>query len=262
MDGHRRKSGRATGLFNGGGGEHFRDFGWGHEVLLPRASRPVGVERLISWRILDRSDLSVFRRNPLPGVKSTLRAEIEHRLQPFSDAPNTFQNDVAHAFRATDHFGPYQALAGASMHMELPFYERAIFACSISASPRHRSFHRLMRAMIARLGPALAAIETDTGGPAEPLRLANAHRFAAYPVRRARKFAGRVNHRLARRPLAGPLPLRIASRAGLVARSVPRGGWTLRRCARRRSTTPPASGRSWTKRPPPRPRSTGRSSAG
>jgi asparagine synthase (glutamine-hydrolysing) len=202
MAGHRRKAASAVELLNGGGGEHFRDYAWGHELLRPGRSRGVSIDRLISWRILNPIDRSIFRADPAAAVAAGLREELERRLAPFAAAPNTFQNDVAYAFKATGHFGAYQAVAGADLHMELPFYSRAAFVCAISASPRHRAYHRLMREMMHRLDPALAAVPTETGGPAEPLRPGNLHRFAAYPWRRGRRFAARVRGRLA--PAGGP----------------------------------------------------------
>jgi hypothetical protein len=215
MDGHRRKAETATELLNGGGGEHFRDYAWGHELLRAGRSRGVSVDRLIAWRILSPIDRSVFRADPAEAVAAGLREELERRLAPFAGAPNTFQNDVAYAFKATGHFGAYQALAGADLHMELPFYSRATFVCAISASPRHRAYHRLMREMMFRLDPALAAIRTETGGPAAPLRPGNLHRFAAYPWRRGRRFAARVRGRL--RPASGPPSPALLARGRLIA---------------------------------------------
>jgi hypothetical protein len=215
MAGHRRKAETAVALLNGGGGEHFRDYAWGHELLGAGRSGGVSIDRLIAWRILNPVDRSVFRADPAAAVSAGLREELEHRLAPFAAAPKTFQNDVAYAFKATGHFGAYQAVAGADLHMELPFYSRASFGCAISAAPRHRAYHRLMREMMFRLDPALAAVRTETGGPAEPLRPGNLHRFAAYPWRRGRRFAARVRGRLA--PAGGPPSPALLARGQAIA---------------------------------------------
>jgi hypothetical protein len=53
-----------------------------------------------------------------------------------------------------------------------------------------------MRAMMGRLDPRIAAIPTETGGPAEPLRPGNLHRFAPYAWRRGARFAVRARGRL------------------------------------------------------------------
>jgi len=80
--------------------------------------------------------------------------------------------------------------------MELPFYLKSVFSTAISAAPRHRNFHRLMREMMRLLDPRIAAIQTETGGPAEPLRLGNLHRFAPYPWRRGKRFGARLRGRV------------------------------------------------------------------
>ncbi len=54
------------------------------------------------------------------------------------------------------------------MDLEVPFFLRPVFLSVISIAPRHRRLHRLMREMMRRLDPAIAAIPTETGGPAEP----------------------------------------------------------------------------------------------
>ncbi len=196
MQGHRRKGEVESMLFNGGGGEHYRDYPWGQELWAAGRSNSVNFDRLIAWRVLAPVDLTVFREDPTPSVVSNVRAALEQRVEPFSSHPNTFQCDLLYAFKATGHFGAYQATAGAWVHMELPFYLKSVFTTAISASPRHRNYHRLMREMMRRLDPAIAAIPTETGGPAEPLGLRNLHRFAPYPWRRGRRFVSRLRGRV------------------------------------------------------------------
>ena len=218
MLGHQRKSEAGSTLLNGGGGEHYRDYPWGQELLGAGRSGPVRLDRLIAWRVLSPLDLSAFREDPTPAVIANVRAELEQRVAPFSSAPKTFQCDLLYAFKATGHFGAYQATAGAWVHMELPFYLRSTFTTAISASPRHRNFHRLMREMMRQLDPALAALPTETGGPAEPLRIGNAHRFTAYPWRRGKRFASRLRGRvLGGRGDASPTP-QEAARGELIGR--------------------------------------------
>jgi asparagine synthetase B (glutamine-hydrolysing) len=196
MEGHRAKRAGGERLLNGGGGEHFRDYPWGHELLRAGRSRQVAFDRLIAWRVLGPLDLGIFRRDPTASVVADVRAELELRVAPFAGTPNTFQDDLLYAFKATGHFGAFQAASGGNMRVELPFYDRDIFGTAISASPRHRAYHRLMREMIHRLDPAIAALPTETGGPAEPVRLANLPRFAPYAWRRGARFAGRLRGRL------------------------------------------------------------------
>jgi glutamine amidotransferase-like protein len=196
MQGHRSKAEVESLLFNGGGGEHFRDYPWGQELWAAGRSTTVNFERLLAWRVLGPIDLGLFRTDPTPAVAAALQAELEARVEPFAGAPNTFQCDLLYAFKATGHFGAYQSTAGAWEHMELPFYLKPVFTTAISSSPRHRNLHRLMREMMRLLDPTIAAIQTETGGPAEPLRIGNLHRFAPYPWRRGRRFASRLRGRI------------------------------------------------------------------
>jgi len=219
MQGHREKGATESMLLNGGGGEHYRDYPWGQELWAAGRSRTVNFERLIAWRVLSPLDLSVFRQDPTPAAAAGARAELEARVEPFAATPNTFQCDLLYALKATGHFGAYQSTAGAWEHMELPFYLKPVFTSAISASPRHRNYHRLMREMMRRLDPRIAAIQTETGGPAEPLTLRNAHRFAPYPWRRGRRFASRLRGRVLGTGDASPEPTAIdRARADLFAR--------------------------------------------
>jgi hypothetical protein len=219
MQGHRSKAEVESLLFNGGGGEHFRDYPWGQELWAAGRSTTVNFDRLLAWRVFGPIDLGVFRTDPTPAVAAALRAELEARVEPFAGAPNTFQCDLLYAFKATGHFGAYQSTAGAWEHMELPFYLKPVFTTAISSSPRHRNLHRLMREMMRLLDPAIAAIQTETGGPAEPLRIGNLHRFAPYPWRRGRRFASRLRGRILPSSAATSQPSVLeAARGELVGR--------------------------------------------
>jgi hypothetical protein len=196
LRGHREKSEAGTLLLNGGGGEEFRDHPWGHELAAAGRSSTVNYARLIAWRILLPVDLSAMRSDPTGAVTAAFREQLEARARPFEATPNTFQDDLLYAYKMTGHSGAYQAAAGASLDLEVPFYLRPILFNVIGVAPRHRRFHRLMRAMTGRLDPGIAAIPTETGGPAEPLRPGNLHRFAPYAWRRGRRLAVRARGRL------------------------------------------------------------------
>jgi Glutamine amidotransferase domain len=192
IEGHREKAATETALLNGGGGEHFRDFPWSHELFAAGRSTTANLERFVRWRLLGPLDLSVFAGDPTAAAAARLVEELEHRTEPFAAMPNTFQGDVVYAYKSTGHFGAYQAAADGWVHMELPFYLSSLWTTTTSISPRHRNFHRLMRETMSLLDPTIAAIQTETGGPAEPLRPGNAYRFAPYVWRRGKRFAARV----------------------------------------------------------------------
>ncbi len=196
LDAHRRKAEVESLLLNGGGGEEFRDHPWGHELLGAGRSSKVSYDRLIKWRLLLPVDLSPLRDDPTERVTAAFREELSTRVRPFEQMPNTFQGDFLYAFKMTGHSGAYQAAAGATIDLEVPFYLKPTLLNVISTALRHRRFHRLMRTMMAELDPRVAALPTETGGPAEPPRPGNLHRFAPYGWRRARRFAVRARGRL------------------------------------------------------------------
>jgi hypothetical protein len=220
MQAHREKSSAATTLLNGGGGEEFRDHPWGHELFAAGRSSRVDYERLLSWRIMLPVDLPPLRQNAAAAVGDAVRKELEWRAQPFTGQRNTFQDDILYAYKMTGHSGAYQAAAGAWIDLEVPFFGRPLLSALMSVPPRHRRFHRLMREMMSRLDPAVAALPTETGGPAEPPRLQNLHRFAPYAWRRGRRFGHRVRARLPQYPdrPGGPAAEPEAAKAALIGR--------------------------------------------
>jgi hypothetical protein len=216
--GHRQKAEREPLLLNGGGGEEFRDHPWGHELFAAGRTSKVGYDRLIAWRILLPVDLSALRDDPGDRVAALFREELEARARPFASEPNSFQDDLLYALKMTGHSGAYQAAGGGAMDVEVPFYLRPILGTVISFSLRNRRFHRLMREMTRQLDPRAAALPTESGGPAEPVRAGNLHRFAPYAWRRGRRFAHRARGRLSDRSGPEPPPgASEAARAALVA---------------------------------------------
>jgi hypothetical protein len=82
----------------------------------------------------------------------------------------------------------------------MPYFFKPIFTAAVSTNHRHRSSHRLMRRMLQALDPAVAAVETDAGGPASPMTVRNSHRFAPYYATLARRAARKVAQRVRPHP--------------------------------------------------------------
>jgi hypothetical protein len=154
--------------------------------------------------------MSMLRDDPTLEVEDYCRRQLLRRAAPYADEPNTTQIDVMYAYKSTGHFGAYRSASEAELRTEMPFYYRDLFTASFSAHHRWRNWHRLQRGIIARLDPAVAAVPTTLGGPAEPLRPTNAHRFVPYIAdlagAAARKLRGRE------RPPASPAAADDASR--------------------------------------------------
>ena len=67
-----------------------------------------------------------------------------------------------------------------------------VFSTAMSTNYRYRSNRVLMRAMIERLNPRVAAISTTSGGSAQPWRLATTHRLIPYYVWTARRVVTKI----------------------------------------------------------------------
>jgi hypothetical protein len=206
---HREKGRLAPSLLTGGGGEHFRSFAWQQEFLKAGRSSDVNWENWLRMRLLPPLPAPIFRRDRSPEVRAELRRRMQDWVGPYSDEPNTFQLDLLYAFKSTGHFGAYRSAAAAFLDAQLPFYFKPIFTAVTSTNFRFRNNHRLQRHVIARLNQDLAAVETATGGPAEPQRLSNLHRFAPYYGRIARKAVNKVSQKAVGRPV---LPSRRPAR--------------------------------------------------
>jgi hypothetical protein len=206
----------------GGGGEHFRGFAWRQEFLQAGRSSRVNMDNWLDMRLLHPLNTDIFTSDPTPEVREDFRERMVRRAEPYSGEPNTTQLDVMYAYKVTGHFGAFLSADGAFLRSRLPFYFRPTFAAAFSTNYRHRDNHRLMRHMINRLDPTIAAVRTVTGGPAQPWRLSNLHRFAPYYTDVARRAVAKLSHRAIGRavlaPRKPPNPAKERARITLVRR--------------------------------------------
>ena len=202
---HSQMSERHPSVLYAGGGEHLRGYCWRQEF--PRAGKTtrVSFDNWVDLRLLHPLNLSVFPEDPTPEVRADVLARMKKWVEPYSDELNTTQCDVMFVYKMTGHFGIYRSADAAFINAEVPLYSKAMYKAAISINHRHRRNHRLVRHMISRLDPRAAAIETDSGGPAEPWRLTNLHRFAPYYTQLGRKAANKVGQKFLGRRLVRPV---------------------------------------------------------
>jgi hypothetical protein len=158
--------------------------------------------------VMPREDMSVLRSDPTEQVEAYAREVLGRSAQILADQPNTTQLDAVYIARTVGHFGAYRCAAEAFVRSELPAYYKGLFNAGFSASHRHRNGHKLHRATIERVNPTVSAVETERGGPAQRMRLDNAHRFAPYYVR-----LGKMAVRKVRREPSPPKAEGVAERA-------------------------------------------------
>jgi hypothetical protein len=167
-------------LLTGGGGEHFQYYAWQTEFAQAGRSKHFSVDRLVRMRMLGSVDTSVFADFPARDVERDIADRCVAWIGPYRDELNTRQLDLIYAYKMMGHFGAFTGAASSVLRAELPFYLREVFLSTFSTHHRHRVGHRLMRHMLQFLEPRAAALRTTSGGPGEPMRLANLHRFLPY----------------------------------------------------------------------------------
>jgi hypothetical protein len=205
--GHAQKSLEQTSLLLGGGHEHFRGHTWQQEFLRAGRSKQVNFDNLLDMRWMAQPvNTSMLQRDPSPEIRADLAARARTWAAPYAGEPNTVQLDVLHAHRMVGHFGAFATAGGAFLHVQVPAYFKPVFTTAFSTSFRHRLNHRLMRHMIRRLDPRIAALATTAGGPAEPWRAANLHRFVPYFAKIGRRAVTKLSRRAIGRGLLAARP--------------------------------------------------------
>jgi hypothetical protein len=190
---HEEKRAHSTTLLTGGGGEHFQYYAWQTEFARAGRSTKVDVDAWARMRMLGPAvDTSLFARYSQRQVEGDLRDRSVAWIAPYRDEVNTRQLDLLYAYKMMGHFGAYTGAASSVLRAELPFYTRPVFRAAFSTSHRHRNGHRLMGHMIEGLEPRASTVTTTRGGPAQPLRLTNLHRFAPYYARLGSKAVQKV----------------------------------------------------------------------
>ncbi|MDQ3955218.1 MAG: hypothetical protein M3285_06690 [Actinomycetota bacterium] len=193
-------------LISSGGGEHFQFYAWKSEFLRAGRSNRVNFENLIDFGMIRPTDISIFRKDPSTEVRADFLTRLKKRVEPYSEELNTAQLDLLYAYKSMGHFGAYASSDAAYLTAHLPFYFKSIFQSAFSTNFRYRNSHRLPRHMIERLSPQLAAQPTTRGGPAQPWRITNVHRFLPYYTMLGRKAVNKISHKLIGKTLLAPPP--------------------------------------------------------
>jgi hypothetical protein len=174
-------------LLSGGGGEHYQFQIWKSEFLRAGRSTKVNYDNWLSMRLLPPTDDSILAGDPVAETRADFRERMMAWAEPYADEVNTTQLEILYSYRQTGHFGAYVSADASFMRAEMPFYTKPLFMAAFSSNYKHRNADRLIRHMIDRLDPAVAAIDTSHGGPAQPWRVRNIHRFLPFFSQLGRK---------------------------------------------------------------------------
>lgn len=182
-------------VVTGGGGENFGPSPWMQELWRAGRSTTVNYDNLMNMRVFLPLDVSVLREDPRRNAEAYAREVLARRAAPLRSELNTTQLDVIHAYREVGHFGAYRSAGEAHVSAQLPCYYRDFWSAAFSANHKWRNGHRLHRGIIERLHPAVAAVETQRGGPAALLHWNNAARFVPYHAGLARTAVRKLRRR-------------------------------------------------------------------
>jgi Glutamine amidotransferase domain len=203
-------------LFNGGGAELMRNFAWQQELMNVGKARQVNLDNWLDMRLLHPMDTSVLAVDPTPEVRDDFRRRMLDWTRPFGNELNTTQLDMMYAYKCTGHFGLYGPAFGAYGLVQSPLFFKPIFRAAVSTHWRHRNSHAFMRQMIERLDPRVASITTTSGGPAQPMRTTNFHRFLPYYADVGLRLANKLTEKALGRGFltksAAPSPRVVAAR--------------------------------------------------
>jgi asparagine synthetase B (glutamine-hydrolysing) len=196
----RARSHRA--LIGGGGGEYLRSWSSQQEFWKAGRTHEVNFENYVDMRQFHAMDTSIFARDPTAEVRADHIRRSREWGEPWAGWPNNVQLDMLWTYHnAPGHFGAMASAVAGTIEVNMPFFSRELVELVMSIDHRHRTMGRLVRRLIERLDPKVAAVPLTWGGPAQPLRLSNAHRFLPFYANFGRRAANKVGERVLGRSL-------------------------------------------------------------
>jgi asparagine synthetase B (glutamine-hydrolysing) len=193
---HERQGEVYHGHVAAGGGEAFGGHGWDQEFFRAGRTNLVNYDNLLRMKMM-KDDASRLLAGGWAGeVYNYLLHQAQLNARPFNSALNTTQLDVLHATRRASWDGAFASASGVCVRSELPFMFKAVYSTAASINFRYRSRRGLMRAMIERLDPLVAAIHTTSGGTTQTWRLTRPLSVAPYYGHAARKTVMKVSRKI------------------------------------------------------------------
>ena len=197
---------------NGSFGEVARGYWW--ELLFPHtgARAPLDAHKIAAGRyVIDPNSPQLFDAAATARLVDHFAAVIGRANTELAGQPNTLQIDNTYLrLRMHRWQGRIASATDQLLPCLSPFMLRPALEVMLQATPRIRQRSLLVRAMLKRLQPQLAAVPLEHGYPAEPFGLTNFYRFAPLLT----SYAGKAWHK-AQRLLVGQAP----SAASSVART-------------------------------------------
>ena len=181
-------------LYSAIAGELLRDFFWRQESVRAGRSNRVNLPLLVDARYLNVS-ASQVRQGGLEQFRTfreLLIDFLDQRLSPLRSRLNTFQLDILYLDKVTRFGCEYISSSLPYFSITAPFLFRRLLETCFALPPTYRQRTRLIRHLVFRLSPELAALPTNYGHPLTPVSLRNSYRFMPWVLDDARRILRKI----------------------------------------------------------------------
>ncbi len=188
---------------SGGGAELLRGFLWSQEFLRIGRSKTVDVDRLLSCHFFMGSEpgWAPFKPGWLAAYRADQEARIRQHCDMQPDALNTAKLDAVYLWKSSGHCGRYQGALHPLIVSVVPLLSPGLAEFGLSVPWRYRVYGSVLRHMIHRMSPRLAAFPTWYGSSARPFSLRRPRDIAGYGATMAQKLIRKVGQATIRRPI-------------------------------------------------------------
>ncbi len=199
-------------------GELTRGHPWSYELWNAGRIGPPNVGRLLRFRTLVEGPPpeGLYRRDWWPHFAAEMDHRIRHTFAAPAGATRAQRMDAYDTWKATTNSAVSLSSTHAWMPAVHPLCTRSVMDAALAIPWHWKLGARITRAVTHLLSPKLAALPTQYGGTASPLRMATLHLEARHLLyqgahilsRLDRRFAGgRLMGPFSSRPLVGPRPV-------------------------------------------------------
>ncbi|MGE0675336.1 MAG: hypothetical protein AB7O64_20025 [Methylibium sp.] len=200
---HRQLKQRFDISLNGSILEAARGYWWELLPTLGSSGRPFDAEMLSRRRFLaEPFDATIFGTDPMPELREQVSGMIRYATHGLEGMPLSTQMDASYLLTRMQRWHGRIASSTNRLWPSLaPALMRSALEVMLSADSKTRERSHLVRLMLARHRPDLAAIPMESGYPPMPFSLRNAHRFWPIVPLYARRAVNKAHRMLTSRPL-------------------------------------------------------------
>jgi len=188
---------------SGGGGELYRDFFWQQEFFKIGKTSYLDLSRVFRYRFFFSAgpSMSLFREDWLADYVSDQIHTAEQIVDMEPAALNTAKLDALYLWKCSGHFARYSGAIYPLVASPLVLLSRDLFEFLVALPWQYRCRGRLVRQIITRAHPKLAAMPTWYGGSAEPMRFTRPLNYLPYALGAFKKLVRKFGQLTIRHPI-------------------------------------------------------------